>query len=149
MKHIKLFENFDTNTIDLICNQYKIENYTINSDGSIDVDGDVNILGHGLYKLPLKFGKVYGSFYCQFNKLTSLEGSPNYVGGDFLFFRNNITSLEGSPDFVGGDYSCSSNKITTLIGFRTEVVNKFRADQKNMLIYDILKFKYPIYKLYH
>ena len=30
-------------SIDEICKKYGIENYTINDDGSIDVDGDVLI----------------------------------------------------------------------------------------------------------
>ena len=40
MKYLKLFENFDQTKIDKICKKYGIENYTINPDGSIDVDGD-------------------------------------------------------------------------------------------------------------
>lgn len=31
----------DRKNIDIICNQYKIKNYNINPDGSIDVDGNV------------------------------------------------------------------------------------------------------------
>ena len=57
MKHIKLFESF--NDIDSICKKYNITNYTINSDGSIDVDGDVNLSNRGLTKLPLKFGTTF------------------------------------------------------------------------------------------
>ena len=43
MKHIKLFENFDTKSIEEICKKYHIDNYTINDDGSIDVDNSVYI----------------------------------------------------------------------------------------------------------
>ncbi len=35
-----------------------IRNYTINPDGSIDVDEDVWLYDKGLTKLPLKFNKV-------------------------------------------------------------------------------------------
>ena len=35
MKHLKLFENFQD--IDSICKKYRIKNYTINPDGSVDV----------------------------------------------------------------------------------------------------------------
>jgi hypothetical protein len=62
MKHIKLFESFED--IDSICKKYNIKNYTINPDGSVDVDGDVNLYGDGLVKLPLKFGRVSGDFDC-------------------------------------------------------------------------------------
>jgi hypothetical protein len=63
-----------------ICKRYLISNYTINPDGSIDVDGDVSIANGRLTKLPLKFNKVSGDFYCSYNELTSLEGCPKEVG---------------------------------------------------------------------
>ena len=55
-----------------ICNEYHIENYSINQDGSIDVNGDVYLHNMNLDKLPLKFNKVSGHFDCFYNKLTSL-----------------------------------------------------------------------------
>ncbi len=42
MKYLKLFESFED--IDKICKKYSIKNYTINTDGSIDVDGDMLII---------------------------------------------------------------------------------------------------------
>ena len=68
MKYLKLFESLDN--IHEICKRYDIENYTINSDGSIDVDGNVDIQDRKLTKLPLKFRNVSGSFDCKYNKLT-------------------------------------------------------------------------------
>jgi hypothetical protein len=50
------------NTLEF-CKKY-LKNYTINPDGTIDVDGDVNLqnkLGN-MKKLPVKFGKVSGFF---------------------------------------------------------------------------------------
>ena len=41
MKHLKLFESFKD--IDSICDEYGIKDYTINDDGLVDVDGDVDI----------------------------------------------------------------------------------------------------------
>ena len=39
-----------------------------------------------------------GDFNCYNNKLTTLEGAPSSVGGDFsCSFNNNLTSLEGAP----------------------------------------------------
>ncbi len=78
-----------------ICKKYNITNYTINSDGSIDVNGDVSLSYKGLSELPLKFGIVSGSFYCSNNNLTSLEGSPIELGGSFWCNGNKLTSLEG------------------------------------------------------
>ncbi len=78
-----------------ICTKYRIKNYTINQDGSIDVNGNVNLSSLELTELPLKFNRVSGYFSCSLNKLTSLEGCPSYVGGDFYCSWNELTSLDG------------------------------------------------------
>ena len=66
-----------------LCEIYDIKNYTINPDGLVDVDGDVNLREFQLKKLPFNFGKVTGDFYCFYNNLTSLQGAPTSVGGEF------------------------------------------------------------------
>ena len=99
-----------------ICKKYNIQNYTINQDGYIDVDGNVYLSGKGLTELPLKFGKVGGYFACSNNQLTSLEGSPREVGGRFDCCDNQLTSLEGSPRSVGGYFYCYRNQLTSLSG---------------------------------
>lgn len=102
MKYIRLYENFnDEISIREICADYDIRNYTINDDGSIDVDGDVNLSERGLDELPLKFNKVYGNFNCYSNKLISLEGCPKFVGHNFNCSDNKLTSLKYGPEKVG------------------------------------------------
>ena len=49
MKYLKLFESFED--IEKICREYWIRNYTINSDGSIDVDGNVDLSQENLIKI--------------------------------------------------------------------------------------------------
>jgi hypothetical protein len=98
--------------ISLICKKYKIENYTVNDDGSIDVDGNVDLSWYKLTELPLRFNKVTGYFSCSSNNLTSLKGSPKWVGGYFSCSCNQLTSLEFSPDYVGGSFFCMGNKLT-------------------------------------
>ena len=112
MKYLKLFEDYKD--IDAICQEYYIENYTINEDGTIDVGGDVFLQVKN--KLPLKFNRVSGNFYCNDNKLVSLEGAPRDLGGDFYCNYNNLTSLEGAPKWVGGNFYCNDNKLVSLEG---------------------------------
>ena len=83
---------------------------TKNADGSIDVDGDVDLFNLNLKKLPLKFNRVNGNFDCYKNQLTSLEGAPNAVGGDFYCSFNQLISLEGVPKKVGRDFWIGYNK---------------------------------------
>ena len=95
-----------------ICKQYKITNYTINDDGSIDVDGNVDLWNKKLTELPIIFNRVTGNFNCGYNKLTTLKGSPSWIGGWFSCYYNKLTSLEFSPEYVGGDFNCVFNDLT-------------------------------------
>ena len=119
------FINESKEDIHSICRKYDIKNYTINEDGSIDVDGNVNLYDKKLIELPLKFGKVSGDFDCSENKLTSLSGSPREVGEYFYCYSNELLSLEGSPSEVGGDFSCYKNKLESLEGSPEKVGGNF------------------------
>jgi hypothetical protein len=98
--------------ISLICKKYGITNYIVNPDGSIDVDGDVDLSFNDLTEFPLRFNRVDGDFRCNNNNLTSLKGCPRWVGGYFDCDDNKLTSLEFSPDHVGGYFSCIDNDLT-------------------------------------
>ena len=113
MKYIKIYEDYRDTEIDAICMEYEIENYTINSDGSIDVNGDVHLYNMILTEIPLKFGKVTGSFNCSSNYLTSLKGSPTEVGVSFDCSYNKLTSLEHCPTKTK-HFRCNDNNLTSL-----------------------------------
>jgi len=154
MRYLKLFESFDESEIRRICKEYYIKNYTINPDGSIDVDGDVRLSDKNLSKIPLKFNRVNGSFDCRFNKLTTLEGSPievngfgcsnnfltslqyapKIIRGVFLVQYNNIKSFEYFPSFVKGMFECYGNPIF-------QVWNLFRDTTKIELLNDFDIFR--------
>jgi hypothetical protein len=114
MKYLKLFESYTESDIAKICKKYGIKNWSINSEGLVDVDGDVILSYKHLTKLPLYFGHVSGHFHCKGNKLTSLEGSPQIVGSFFDCSYNYLTSLDGSPKSVNGGFYCHYNKLTSL-----------------------------------
>jgi len=61
-----------------------IEEYRINSDLSIDILKDVNLVDLDLKELPsyIKFRKIYGGFYAGGNDWESLNGFPDEVEGD-------------------------------------------------------------------
>ena len=103
--------------IHALCKKYDIRNYKINSDGSIDVKGNINLNRRGLSKLPLKFNRISGDFSCGGNKLTTLEGCPKFVGGDFYCEYNQFTTLENCPEYVGGYFACRVNQLKDFRGF--------------------------------
>ena len=154
MKHLQIFENFSD--IDVICKKHGIRihgNYTINSDGTIDVDGDVILsnkglgiaLGYGdggltnkgLTNLPVKFGKTTGDFICSYNQLKTLEGSPKEVGGSFFCSYNQLTTLEGGPKKVGmkreeSSFYCDNNQLSSLLGCPSYVGGDFNCDNNKL-----------------
>ena len=112
-------------TIDKICKRYGIKNYTINDDGTIDVNENVTFFNRGLTELPLVFNKVNGDFICSRNKLSTLKGCPRWVGGYFTCSGNGLTSLEFSPDYVNEAFVCNSNDLTDLVGSPKQVGGGF------------------------
>ena len=132
---IKLFEEY--NDIDSICIKYFIDNYTINPDGSIDVNGDVDLSGRKLDSIPLKFGIVNGHFDCSYNQLTTLEGCPNVVNGNFSCNNNKLTSLEGCPKEVGMDFNCYFNQLKSLKGPR-DIGENFMGSAQSYKLPDLI-----------
>ena len=103
--------------IEKICVKYDIYDYTINEDGSIDVDNNVDLHPTNKFsELPLNFNIVTGRFDCGMNKLTTLKGCPKEVGLYFSCKENYLTSLEYGPTKVVGEYVCDMNRLTNLIG---------------------------------
>jgi len=102
--------------IDLICKRYWIDNYTINKDGTVDVDGDVDLGHFNLTKMPLVFGSVSGIFICSNNELSSLHNGPKIVGDKYICSFNQLTSLEGLAHVIGGELHCTYNFIQSLVG---------------------------------
>lgn len=95
------------------CRSYNIINYIINSDGSIDVNDNVELSHKDLNKIPLQFRNVSGYFYVYKNNLTSLKGSPIKCR-EFDCSRNLLTSLEYGPKEVRFQYACYNNLLKNL-----------------------------------
>ena len=119
-----------------ICTKYGIENYTINDDGSIDVDGHVDLSWKDLERMPVKFREITGDFYCPYNRLNSLEGCPKRVGGDFYCDSNNLTTLDGCVEKIDGDFYCDNNNLTSLKGGPEKVGGVFFCNKNNLTSLD-------------
>ena len=129
---ITSFKLFESNLeIEKICKNLGIEDFQI-VDGLVNVLGNVNISAKKLKKIPVKFGRVEGYFWCHNNQLTSLEGSPQSVGRDFDCYNNQLTHLEGGPRSVGGYFSCSNNQLTHLEGAPRSVGGYFSCSRNQL-----------------
>ena len=123
-----LFESF--NSIHNWCDRYDITNYTINDDGSIDVNGNVNLFNTNISELPISFNKVSGDFSCESSRLTDLKGSPEKIGGYFHCGYNYLTTLEGCPKIIKEHFDASGNELTSL-QFGPESVNGYFSCNNN------------------
>jgi hypothetical protein len=142
MKHIKpykIFEsvspNFPTTREEVIevCEKYKIIDYTINDDLSIDVDGGVYLNRRYLEYLPLRFNYVNDYFNCSYNKLKTLEGCPQVVGGTFNCYFNKLKTLEGCPQTISGSFNCSDNYLKLLKGCPQTVDGSFDCSYNKLI----------------
>ena len=112
--------------------------FLIHDDGTIDVDGNVNLEGKlgNLGELGelggIKFGGVTGNFNCQKNRLISLKGTPRKVGGDFLCSSNKLPDLADAPNEIGGKFDCSDNPLTSLDGFPEIIRGGFFCKTANL-----------------
>jgi len=141
MKHIKHYKIFESTSPNFpstkegvieVCEKYEIENYIINDDLSIDVDGAVDLYNKKLEYLPLKFNYVDGNFNCARNKLKTLEGSPKTISGYFYCYFNELKSLEGCPQTVSGSFYCSNNKLVSLEGCPQTVGFNFGCEDNKL-----------------
>ena len=100
--------------IEAWCDEMGIENYTINSQGEIDVNGNVLLDGKDFKELPYKFGRVTSYFSLESCKnLISLKNCPEIILTNRMFDVDgctNLNSLEGCPKKVGGKFYCRSCK---------------------------------------
>ena len=116
------------------CKEMDIKVYTINSQGEIDVDGDVSFFNKDFEELPYKFGTVTGFFSLEDCKnLTSLKNCPNYITGDNMFDIDGcikLDSLEGCPKEVGGCFLCrdckrkfTKEEVESLCEVKRDIIN--------------------------
>ena len=92
---------------------YKIKNYEINDDLTVNVNGNVQLNNINLKEILIKFNKIEGDFDCSHNKLKSLEGSPKYIEGECNYSYNGLTSLEYFPKYIKGNFYCNNNPKLT------------------------------------
>lgn len=107
--------------------KHQIKDFKILEDNSVNVNGDVRLSAalETYQKLPINFSEVTGTFDISDNVLTSLEGCPKIVGGDFLAYKNELVSLKGGPKEVGKNFIVLKNNIRSLVHSPTIVVDDY------------------------
>lgn len=139
---------------------FGINKYKVNSDGSLDVFGNIYVTGI-INMLPFFFNEVNGDFNlinsvstlegcpkivngyfsCSRNNLESLEGAPETVANGFFCHHNNLKDLKYSPKIVKGDYSCHHNNLKTLDDLNLDGIEGkiFAGDNPDLILSDKVK----------
>ena len=137
MRNLKTYSDFLNERVEmhLSAEQEKFLNevcgkdkWKVNDEGKVDVNGNVSMDRTKWEEIPVKFGKVTGSFWCQHcYHLKSLEGAPEEVGEHFnCMYCSNLKSFEGAPKKIGGAFEARyCNNVKTLMGAPPEVGGKF------------------------
>jgi hypothetical protein len=81
--------------------------------------------------------------------LTSLEGGPKQVAGNFYCHNNELTSLKGSPEVVLGDFYCHDNPLRSIKGRPKELIGSIYSYNNNLnpltLIFDLISEKLELF----
>ena len=131
-------------------NKYlKNNDFIINYDLSVDVNGDVNMKGnndwtHDMKSLPFKFNRVNGNLNIMLNQLVDLRLCPNEVTGNFNCSYNHLKTLKGGPIRVGGNYeviskghlSTSEFALSTLEGCPKQIGGDFDINGNNIYTFE-------------
>ncbi len=127
MKYIKSYKIFESKDLELDkeLKRFKITDYILNEDGSIDCNQNISIPSNFYNMIKINFNKVNGFFNIYDNSLTTLKNCPKYIDRWFDCSLNGLTTLEYGPEYVGGNYNCSHNKLITLKGCIEEVYGNF------------------------
>jgi hypothetical protein len=93
---------------------------SFDANGKVNVDGSITARSSNNGKTYLEFGKVSENCLFGLTELTTLVGSPTFVGNYFDCTGNHLSDLVGGPITVGS-YRCVGNKLTSIDGFPDEV----------------------------
>jgi len=109
----------------IIREHWLVMNYTVNSDKSVNVIGDLSFpeFASFLKELPLNFNIVSGDFDCSLLKnLTTLKGAPVEVGGTFNCSYTSINSLEFAPKKA--KHLIFDNSVESIVNGNTTCIYK-------------------------
>lgn len=154
----------DNSHIDIILQQQvKIYgDYHIESDGTVNVDGDVEY-SVSINQLKVQFStitgnfsrsnsssktprlnslqgfprKVMGQMSVARSRVTNLHHAPNQVNGSFYAYHcENLHSLQGAPRWVGGEFIAYNCALTHLQGAPLIVKGMFDVSGNPLANYD-------------
>jgi hypothetical protein len=108
-----------------------VQHVTLDSQGLVNIQGDVTFReppfkgDRILHRLPMRFGKISGSFVARNLELITLEGAPHTVTNTFNVGSNKLTDLTNGPKVALGIYQVGNNPLISLKGLPEQGVHHF------------------------
>jgi hypothetical protein len=116
----------------------RIDKYTINKDGSIDVNQDVSIAT----RPPVKFNIVKGYFDASLAGLISLDNFPRIIKGFLNISKNRLKNLDNFPEQVAWDIDLREiHDLENADGLLLCKANTSQFKYDDDIIEDVLKIK--------
>jgi len=92
--------------------------------------GDIMLIDMNLTSLEGCPKIIKGNFDCSLNKIESLEYAPKEIHGYFDFSYNKVSNFDGIPEVISGTLYCNDNNIP-----------KYLIEDARMLKYNIKEYK--------
>ncbi len=98
--------------------QDDIEYDVFNLPENFVIKGDLDLSNMNLIKLPKALSTVHvlGNFYCNNNRLKTLDNSPATVGRGYFADHNDLETPEGCTPIIPMVFSVHANRLLTLQG---------------------------------
>ncbi|MDO8581575.1 MAG: hypothetical protein Q7S16_01775 [bacterium] len=100
---------------------WALETFTIHTDGTLTVEGDLDLTHLPVTHLPKGLREVGGILGLGMTKIISIEGFPEKVGGDVDLTGVQIISLKGFPQTIGGNIFLADTRIKSLHGLPKKI----------------------------
>ena len=116
-----------------------VQTVTVDSQGLVDVRGDITFReppfkGDKIQgQLPVRFGRIDGSFVARNLELITLVGAPHTVMGTFNVGSNKLVDLTHGPQVALGWYQAGNNPLVSLQGLPDQGVHRFSCEYHEQL----------------
>lgn len=97
-----------------------------------DLSIDEEFVKDGKINFPVKIKEVFGDLKIYESDLTTLEGCPQLITGNFDIAFNFFTNLKGCPKEVGGNFECTNCNLKSLEGSPKKVYKSFSCQDNKL-----------------
>ncbi len=103
---------------------HDVENYVINDDDTVSVNGDIELINLQYKRLPVTFKEITGNVTIVASRLETLAGLPQTINGDLEMNKVKVLDWTGCPAIVKGSVHLESSIVNGFGGDALREVGK-------------------------